>query len=73
MLIGDDHHALLSDFGLALKLHQIRTRASYSDDLVGRRGTLLWMAPEVLMGDDPGMPADIYSLGLTIWEVSMAL
>ncbi|KAF7790083.1 hypothetical protein EIP86_001033 [Pleurotus ostreatoroseus] len=68
VLIGDDHHALISDFGLALKLHQIRTRSTYSGDLVSRRGTPLWMAPEVLQGDDPGMAADVYSLGLTIWE-----
>ncbi|KAF7790082.1 hypothetical protein EIP86_001032 [Pleurotus ostreatoroseus] len=70
VLISDDHHALLADFGLALKLFQIRSQSAFSADLNRRRGTLLWMAPEVLSGNKvPDKAADVYSLGLTIWEV----
>ncbi|KAJ3551890.1 hypothetical protein NM688_g4448 [Phlebia brevispora] len=69
VLISEDHHALLSDFGLALKLFQIRSQSSYSIDIDRRRGTLLWMAPEVLEGRSPDMAADVYSLGLTVWEI----
>ena len=73
VLISDDHHALLADFGLALKLFQIRSQSAFSADLNRRRGTLLWMAPEVLSGNKvPDKAADVYSLGLTIWEVSLA-
>ncbi|KAJ3556826.1 hypothetical protein NM688_g1803 [Phlebia brevispora] len=69
VLISEDGHALLSDFGLALKLHQYRSNTSYSEDMDRRRGTLVYMAPEVLRGASPDRAADIYSLGLTIWEI----
>lgn len=69
VLISEDHHALLADFGLALQLYHVRTQSSFSADMNRRRGTLLWMAPEVLEGASPDMAADVYSLGLTIWEV----
>lgn len=58
---------------LALKLHQIRTQSTFSANIDRRRGTLLWMAPEVLTGNAPDKAADVYSLGLTIWEASPML
>ena len=33
-------------------------------------GTLAWMAPEVLDGDRYGLPADVYSYGIVLWEVA---
>ncbi|KAJ3552242.1 hypothetical protein NM688_g4254 [Phlebia brevispora] len=69
VLVGEDHHALLTDFGLSLKLQQIRNQSSYSRTVDKQRGTLLWMAPEVLEGTSPDMTADVYSLGMTIWEI----
>lgn len=73
MLISEDHHALLTDFGLALRLIEIRSKSTYSQNIDRQRGSLLWMAPEVLKGASPDMRADIYSLGMTIWEVSIQL
>jgi serine/threonine protein kinase len=34
------------------------------------RGTPQWMAPECHKGEPPSKASDIYSLGLTMWEVS---
>ncbi len=34
------------------------------------RGTPQWMAPECHKGEPPGKASDVYSLGLTMWEVS---
>lgn len=31
---------------------------------------LRWIAPEVLAGENPGLPSDIWSLGWVCWEVS---
>ena len=48
------------DFGLARTIHDPLDR--------GASGTLLYMAPEVIEGSAPGVAADLYSLGLMIWE-----
>ncbi|KAJ3532983.1 hypothetical protein NM688_g7346 [Phlebia brevispora] len=69
VLISDDHEALLSDFGLALRLHQYRSQTSFSTEMDRRRGTLVFMAPEVLRGASPDKAADVYSLGLSVWEM----
>jgi len=52
------------DFGLA------RTIRDPVDDRCeeGASGTLLYMAPEVLDGSSPGIAADLYSLGLMIYQ-----
>jgi serine/threonine protein kinase len=33
------------------------------------RGTLRWMPPELLEGDAIDYPADVYSFGITVWEL----
>ncbi|KAJ3550541.1 hypothetical protein NM688_g5053 [Phlebia brevispora] len=69
VLVDEGHHALLSDFGLALKLQQYR-RTAFSQELDTPRGTKLFMAPEVLRRErSPDEVADVYSLGLTIWQI----
>ncbi|KAJ3555535.1 hypothetical protein NM688_g2522 [Phlebia brevispora] len=70
VLIGEDHDALLSDFGLALRLHEYRSQTSFSIKMDRRRGTPAFMAPEVLQGTTkPNEASDVYSLGLTIWQM----
>ncbi|KAJ3537225.1 hypothetical protein NM688_g6720 [Phlebia brevispora] len=73
ILISDDHHALLADFGLSIKLFQYRMHATYSAHMNQQRGTPLFMAPEVLQGGAPDKAADVYSLSLAIWEVRRSL
>ncbi|KDQ61850.1 hypothetical protein JAAARDRAFT_204272 [Jaapia argillacea MUCL 33604] len=72
VLVGEDGHAVLSDFGSARVLDQTEP------SVVNWSGTVRWTAPEILnslpMDDDdlPGPPtkeSDIYSLGGTLAEV----
>ncbi|TFK67614.1 kinase-like protein [Pluteus cervinus] len=68
VLVGDNHRALLTDFGLSLILDDIRSQSAISSQ-AGPRGTLRWMAPECLDGERPDKASDVYSLGITIWEI----
>jgi len=47
----------VADFGLSQKKR------------LGATGTPFWMAPELLAGDSNTTASDIYSLGVTIWEI----
>ena len=38
-------------------------------DLSGAKGTLLYMAPEVMMGAPFNEKADVYSFGIVLWEI----
>lgn len=58
----------MADFGLSQAIDGVRSRSG-STLRQGPRGTLRWMAPECLDGDSPTKASDIYSLGITIWEV----
>lgn len=56
--------AKLADFGNS------KTKHHTSMTMTGGIGTPSWMAPEILMGESQyGKPADIYSLGLVLWEI----
>ncbi|KAK1437037.1 hypothetical protein QVD17_02822 [Tagetes erecta] len=58
VLIGNDScTAKLADFGSAIESRN------------GIRGSLLWMAPEVIRGDYIGPESDVWSLGCTIIEI----
>ena len=60
--------AKLGDVGLSRALRPESTRVR---TLEGALGTLAWAAPEVLLGGKAvGVPADIWSLGAVLWEVS---
>lgn len=61
----------LFDLGLAKILPPSRKNASETY-LLSRVGTPIYRAPEVTRGDFYGKAADVYSLGVLIWEI-MAL
>jgi serine/threonine protein kinase len=63
ILIGDDGKALIADFGLSLFHGHLLTEDSSGG------GTQHWMAPEVLSGEPPGLPSDVYSYAITAWEL----
>jgi serine/threonine protein kinase len=63
---GDGPRVIVMDFGLARG-----TSLSTHDSLEGRglAGTLAYMAPEQLDGQKAGPPADIYALGVVMYEL----
>ena len=72
--------ARLADFGLAVVIDESTTGST--PDHRGIRGTIRWMAPEMIYPERfgfagehrkrlPSRSTDIYSLGMTILEVSM--
>jgi Nif-specific regulatory protein len=62
ILVDDDGRAKLMDFGLAVESRRILDRHI--------RGTLHYMAPEVLRQDRIDSRADFYALGMTLYETA---
>ncbi|HEX6086385.1 MAG TPA: sigma 54-interacting transcriptional regulator [Thermoanaerobaculia bacterium] len=60
ILVSDDGTAKIMDFGLAIESHKVFDRQI--------RGTLHYMAPEVLKQDRVDWRADLYALGMTLYE-----
>merc|ERR1712046_474126 len=66
ILVGLDCRVKLSDFGCSKRT---------SDDTTGTlsmRGSIPWMAPEVIRETGAGRKADIWSLGCTVIEMGTA-
>ena len=60
ILVSDSGEAKIMDFGLAIESRQVFDRRI--------RGTLQYMAPEVLKQDRVDSRADLYALGMTLYE-----
>jgi Nif-specific regulatory protein len=60
ILVSDSGQAKIMDFGVAVESHQVLDRRI--------RGTLHYMAPEVLRQDRVDSRADLYALGMTLYE-----
>jgi Nif-specific regulatory protein len=60
ILVDESGKAKLMDFGVAVESHQVLDRQI--------RGTLQYMAPEVLRQDRVDSRADLYALGMTLYE-----
>jgi Nif-specific regulatory protein len=60
ILVDDDGNVKLMDFGLAEESHALFDRRI--------RGTIHYMAPEVLRQDKVDVRADLYALGMTLYE-----
>ncbi|KAL9234654.1 hypothetical protein vseg_009502 [Gypsophila vaccaria] len=61
ILVASDGTVKLADFGLA--------KATTLNDLMSCKGTVFWMAPEVITNRGYGSAADIWSLGCTVLEM----
>mmetsp|Transcript_13371 Transcript_13371/g.22399 ORF Transcript_13371/g.22399 Transcript_13371/m.22399 type:complete len:711 (+) Transcript_13371:37-2169(+) len=62
LLLDETFNVKICDFGLA------RLR-DYNTVLTANVGTIHWMAPEVLTGTQYCESADIYSVGIVMWEL----
>jgi hypothetical protein len=76
ILVDDNYRARLADFGVATVLYNSPTAATTTYG-GGVAGTVRWMSPELhelpeegVAGPKPSVLSDIYSLAMTIWEVS---
>eukprot|EP01156_Anaeramoeba_ignava_P021462 Anaeramoba_ignava/c19096_g2_i1.p1 GENE.c19096_g2_i1~~c19096_g2_i1.p1 ORF type:complete len:328 (+),score=98.32 c19096_g2_i1:218-1201(+) len=63
ILLDEFGVAKIADFGLSRTIDKSRTH------LNSMVGTFNWMAPEIMYGDNYSFPADIYSLGIILWEI----
>ncbi|KDQ54275.1 hypothetical protein JAAARDRAFT_196645 [Jaapia argillacea MUCL 33604] len=65
-ILVDKHGvACLSDFGLSL----VRMHSTSNATNAGGQGTLQWMAPEQMSGSGVNKRSDVYSFGMTIYEI----
>lgn len=63
ILVSDDAHVLLCDFGLA------KTIGSNTSGSVKGAGSLRWMSPELWDNEPRTFASDVYAFGMTIAEV----
>ena len=63
IILGSDDHATLTDFGLVRAAHATRLTEAGS-----ALGTLEYMPPEQLSGDEIDWRSDVYSLGVVVYE-----
>jgi formylglycine-generating enzyme required for sulfatase activity/predicted Ser/Thr protein kinase len=65
IFLTEEDEAKLADFGIARVMKDSQTR------MTGHMtaGTLIYMPPEVIFGGKPDERADIYSLGITFYEM----
>lgn len=66
ILVGEDNVVKVVDFGLAAMAQHAGSRLTKSGILIG---TPQYMAPEQIKGDDADGRADIYSLGVMMYEM----
>lgn len=68
ILIDAHGEAKVSDFGLSA----IKESSKGSTTVAGAAGSLLWMAPELLDGEDPhsSKASDIFAFAIVLWEVA---
>ncbi len=64
VLLTDADHVKLSDFGLARRLSQS------SDEETPGAGTPDYVAPEIIQGSGSDARSDLYSLGVTLFEMT---
>ncbi|EGG23899.1 SH2 domain-containing protein [Cavenderia fasciculata] len=63
LLVDSNLRIKVTDFGFS----QIKEGEEFQDKAA--KGTPLWMAPEVMMGNPYNEKADVYSFGIILWEI----
>ncbi|KNE87766.1 hypothetical protein PSTG_18843 [Puccinia striiformis f. sp. tritici PST-78] len=60
---------LLADKARKVKLCDFGTVAELKTIMTKKQGPITYMAPEVMQGGKYSMKCDVYSLGITFWEI----
>jgi mitogen-activated protein kinase kinase kinase len=68
ILVTDTGVAKLADFGCSKRMAGLCT-ASLEESMFALRGSVPWMAPEVIKQSGAGRSSDIWSFGATIIEM----
>jgi mitogen-activated protein kinase kinase kinase len=68
ILVTDTGVAKLADFGCSKRLAGLCT-ASMEESMMAMRGSIPWMAPEVIKQAGQGRSSDIWSFGATVIEM----
>ena len=68
LLDREMQHLKIADFGLSSIVSR-DSRSMLKDSSVGPRGTINYLAPEVLLGEDVSPAADVYAFGVLLWQV----
>ena len=66
MVLLDRRQVKILDFGIARRLDDLELSAS------GATGTPYYMAPEQILGEEPDTRTDLYSLGVTFFQLATA-
>lgn len=66
MVVADRRQIKILDFGIARRLDDVEP------DLSGATGTPYYMAPEQILGEPPDQRSDVYSLGVTFFQMATA-
>jgi len=67
MVVSQQRVVKILDFGIARRLDEVEP------DLSGATGTPYYMAPEQILGEPPDQRSDIYSLGVTFFQMATAV
>ncbi len=67
LLVSEQRQLKVTDFGISRSLSETHSRLTNS--MLGTSGTLLYMSPQQLMGDNPTPADDMYALGATLYEL----
>jgi len=67
VLVRSDYACKLTDFGCAKLVHEQQQQQQLFHTIA--TGTPFWMSPEVKTGGVYGFPADVFSLGIVLYEL----
>lgn len=73
ILLDAQGHIKLADFGLAKELIKVQKKEGEGEDSYKGTGTFCgtheYLAPEIIMKKEYGMPADIWAFGILLYEM----